>query len=194
MTRVVERFGVVVGQARFAKHVQIGLAVQVRRQVAVHPRLVGLLVHVDRSPDGCGQPAHQLGLNVTVDGPLVDLDSREPAVVLLEPEQRSGEVEQHRARRRHVRARDALSSKHVPLPIVGHHGRGPVELGGGLGVPAQPGQQFTAHAGQQIGTVESGDPVDDRQARRSGPDRPWRRRRRGSARPPATARSAAAPS
>ena len=69
----------------------------------------------------------------------------EPAVVLLEPEERSGVVE-HDGTDRHERAR-AGSHEYVALLIVGHHGCGPFEFGGGLGVPAEPGQQFTAHTG-----------------------------------------------
>ncbi len=70
---------------------------KVRSEVAVEPRVVGLLGHLDLLADGCGHPAHQLGLHVTVDLAFVDLDPVKPAVVLLETEQRAGVVEQDRA-------------------------------------------------------------------------------------------------
>ena len=85
----------VVGQPGLAQHVQIRLAVQVRGEVAVDPRVVGLGGHVHVLADRRGEPAHQLGLDVAVDLTLVDLDALEPAVVLFEAEQRAGVVEQN---------------------------------------------------------------------------------------------------
>ena len=59
--------------------------------------------------------------------------------------------------------------------------------------PAEPREQFPAHAGHQIGAVEAIDPSTISRARRDrSADRPSRRRRRGSARPPVTARAGAA--
>ena len=72
---VVERFGVVVGHPGLAQHVQIRLAMQVRCQVTVDPRVVGLRCHLDVLADRRGQPAHQLGLDMAIDLTLVDFDA-----------------------------------------------------------------------------------------------------------------------
>ena len=71
---------------------------QVRRQVPVHPGVEGLGRHRHRPPGRGGEAPHQLGLHVAVDVAVlvaVERYAREPALVLLEPEQRAGEVEQH---------------------------------------------------------------------------------------------------
>ncbi len=83
----------VVGDAGLAQYVQVGLAVQVRREVAVDPCVVRLRRHRHGAAGRRGHPAHQLGLDVAVDLHFVDLDPLEPAVVLLETEQGAGEVE-----------------------------------------------------------------------------------------------------
>ena len=76
---------------------QVGLAVQVRLEVAVDPGAVRVRSHLDRAAGRRGEPPHQLGLHVTVDLALVDLHACEPAVVLFEAEQGAGVVEEHRA-------------------------------------------------------------------------------------------------
>ena len=100
---VIQRLGVVVGQPGLAKRVHVGLAVQVRREVAVEPGLIGLPGQLHRSPPGgVRQPLHQFGLHVLVDRAPASWGQRgvdqfhagEPAVVLLETEQRAGEVEE----------------------------------------------------------------------------------------------------
>ena len=84
----------VVGHPGLAQYVQVGLAMQVRCEVAVDPCVVGLRGHLDVLSGRRGQPAHQLGLHVAVDLAFVDFDAVEPAVVLLKTEQRAGVVEQ----------------------------------------------------------------------------------------------------
>jgi len=104
------RLGLVVGQTGLAKHVQVGLAVQMRGQITIHPRVVLVVGHLYRAPGRCGHPAHQFGLHVTRDLLVVGLHPGEPAVVFLQPEQRPGVVEQHRAQRRHEIASLALTA------------------------------------------------------------------------------------
>ncbi len=87
------------GHSGLAQHVQVRLAVKVRRKIAVDPRVVRVGWHGDVLAGGRGHPAHQLGLHMHVDLTLIDLHAREPAVVLFEAEQGAGVVEQHRSHR-----------------------------------------------------------------------------------------------
>ena len=88
----VQRFGVVVGQPGLAQHVQVGLAMQMRREVAVGPRvaLLGPISTerpVGRSAAASTRPARGRRPPVVR---RVELHAREPAVVLLQSEQRAG--------------------------------------------------------------------------------------------------------
>ncbi len=85
--QAVERFGLIVGNAGLAQHVQVGLSVQVRRKIAVDPCVVRLRRHIDVLAGGRGHPAHDFGLHMPVDLTLVDPHALEPAVVLFEAEQ-----------------------------------------------------------------------------------------------------------
>jgi len=144
---------VVVGQPGFAQHVEVRLAVQVRCQVTVHPGVVGhrsrsggdigISGHFVKNSDGLRQPAHQLRLHMAVDFTLVDRDALEPALVLFEAKQRAGIVEEHGldSHSTHLTTRPSgLVCQHFSFTFVVSHRRGLVELVGGLGVAAEPGQ------------------------------------------------------
>jgi hypothetical protein len=76
---------------------QICLAVQVRREIAVDPCVVCIRRHRDGPAGRRGQATHQLRLDMAVDLTFVYLHPLEPAVVFLETKQRFGEVKQYSA-------------------------------------------------------------------------------------------------